>query len=147
MNKQEFITGLRQNLSGMEDYEFVNDKVNYYEDYIDTRLRKGEAESTILAELGEPRLIAKSIKASKSEITVTPGENVTKDNADYGDRLYKGLGFLSKLPAWGRKAVVGVAVVLLLIVAGYLLHFLFPVIVVAGVAYVFYRFFKDNFSK
>ena len=40
MNKQDFIRTLRQNLSGMTDYEYVNDTVSYYENYIETEIRK-----------------------------------------------------------------------------------------------------------
>lgn len=149
MNKQEFITGLRQNLAGMEDYEFVNDTVNYYEDYIETRVRKGEQESVILAELGEPRLIAKSIKMSKSEVTRAQETEpeVQPNNGDWSQKLVKGAEKLSLLPVWARKLVAGAGFALVLVLAFMLLQWLFPVIVVGGVAYLFYRFFKDNFGK
>ncbi len=149
MNKQEFITGLRQNLAGMEDYEFVNDTVNYYEDYIETRVRKGEQESVILAELGEPRLIAKSIKMSKSEVTQSreTEPEVQPNNGDWSQKLVKGAEKLSFLPVWARKLVVGAGFALVLVLAFMLLQWLFPVIVVGGVAYLFYKFFKDNFGK
>ena len=48
MEKQEFINGLRRGLSGIEDYDYINDTVNYYENYIETEVRKGETEETVL---------------------------------------------------------------------------------------------------
>lgn len=149
MNKQEFITGLRQNLAGMEDYEFVNDTVNYYEDYIETRVRKGEQESVILAELGEPRLIAKSIKMSRSDVgrAQETETEVQSNNGDFGQKLVKGAEKFSSLPVWARKLVVGAGFAVVLVLAFMLLQWLFPVIVVGGVAYLFYKFFKDNFGK
>ena len=151
MNKQDFITVLRQNLAGMDDYEFVNDTVNYYEDYIETRVRKGEQESVILAELGEPRLIAKSIKMSRSEVARTQNEEPDISSGtsagDMGGKLFKGLNVLAGLPMWLKNIIAVVGIGLLLVVVFTVLQWLFPVLVVGGVAYIFYKFFKDNFGK
>lgn len=145
MNKQEFVTVLRQNLSGMEDYEFVNDTVNYYEDYIETRVRKGEAESKILEELGEPRLIAKSIKASKSEIVKAAEQSVETEGTTKAPFAMKFLSGFMQLPSWLMKLIVVASTVAIIILLALLIQWLFPVIVVGAIALILYRFVKNNF--
>ncbi len=61
MTKQEFLEKLRLALSGKQSVAEVQEHINYYEDYINTEIRKGGSEEEILAALGEPRLIAKTI--------------------------------------------------------------------------------------
>ena len=65
MNKQEFIESLRRNLSSINDYNFVNDTVSYYENYIESEIRMGKSQEEVMQQLGDPRLIAKSIKATR----------------------------------------------------------------------------------
>jgi len=145
MNKQEFVTVLRQNLSGIDDYEFVNDTVNYYQDYIETRVRKGEMESAILEELGEPRLIAKSIKASKSEIVKTAESKVEpeqKAKIPFGYRLFSEF---MRLPSWLMRVIVIATTIAVVCAVVMLFTWLFPVLVVGGIALVLYRFIKNNF--
>ena len=64
MSKQEFIEGLRRSISSINDYTFVNDTISYYENYIESQIRMGRTEMEVMEELGDPRLIAKSIKAT-----------------------------------------------------------------------------------
>ena len=69
MNKVEFIDMLRRHISEVGDPAFISDTIDYYQDYIDTAIRKGRTEEDVLNELGDPRLIAKSIVASRDDIT------------------------------------------------------------------------------
>jgi uncharacterized membrane protein len=61
MNKQDFIDRLRMALNGRVSPGLVMDNVNYYEDYINTEIRKGRTEEEVLESLGDPRLIARTI--------------------------------------------------------------------------------------
>jgi len=151
MNRQEFISGLRRGMSGMDDYEYINDTVNYYENYIDSEIRKGETEEAVLRMLGDPGLIAKSIKASRGDISTTAGTKAFyQEEEDSNDN--SGNGFWEKLlvkylsfPPWAIKLTVIIVVVLFLTLLGLLIRVLLPVIVVGVVGYIFYRFVKDNF--
>lgn len=151
MDKQEFVTKLRRNLSGIDDYEYINDTVNYYENYIEAEVRKGETEETVLRMLGDPGLIAKSIKASRGELASTVGTDTesykqeTQDNK--GDFKFRLLQKLMSMPPWALK-VGGIAIGILSIVAlTVLIQWLFPVLIVGGVAYIFYKFVRDNFMS
>lgn len=61
MNKQEFVDRLRMALNGRVSPGLVMDNVNYYQDYINTEIRKGRTEEVVLESLGDPRLIARTI--------------------------------------------------------------------------------------
>ncbi len=61
MNKSEFIERLCSALSGSGTAGLVEKNRIYYTEYIDGEMAKGRSEEEILAELGEPELIANSI--------------------------------------------------------------------------------------
>lgn len=60
------MNALQSSLTGRVNSSQIADNINYYEDYINMQMRMGRSEEEILAELGDPRLLAKSIiEASK----------------------------------------------------------------------------------
>ncbi len=61
MTKQEFMERLRLSLNGKVSSSLVEDNLQYYEDYINTEIRKGTSESDVMERLGDPRLIARTI--------------------------------------------------------------------------------------
>ena len=67
MSKNEFIQGLEAALSDNVPPETVRENLIYYRDYIRTELEKGRTEQDIMDELGDPRLIARTI------MDTTPG--------------------------------------------------------------------------
>lgn len=67
MSKGEFLQGLQDALSGMVPPAVVQENLRYYEDYIRTEVKNGRRESEVMEELGDPRLIARTI------IDTTPG--------------------------------------------------------------------------
>ena len=147
MDKQEFINSLRRELSGMADYEYVNDTINYYENYIESEVRMGTPESEVLENLGDPRLIAKSIRASKNA-TGSTTQDRSFENEAVNENSSTGLTLLGKflnLPVWVQRASIGVGVIAVFALVISLLSWMFPVLLVGGIAYLFYRFFRDNF--
>ena len=65
MTKQEFLEKMRVALSGRVASGLIMENLHYYEDYINTEIRKGRSEQEVLAALGDPRLIAKTIVETK----------------------------------------------------------------------------------
>lgn len=61
MDRYEFISTLRTALTGKVPATTVEDNVKYYEEYIEIQLRQGKSEKEVLAALGDPRLLAKTI--------------------------------------------------------------------------------------
>ena len=66
MTKQEFLEKLRLALTGNVPGSVVSENLQYYEDYINTEIRKGKSEEEVLAALGDPRLIARTIITTNS---------------------------------------------------------------------------------
>ncbi len=66
MTKQEFLDGLRRTLHGKIPPGQVVENLQFYEDYINTEIRKGVSEKEVLAGLGDPRLLARTIVETQS---------------------------------------------------------------------------------
>lgn len=67
MNRGEFLEGLRNALSGEVPPSVVQENLRYYDEYIRTEIQKGRSETDVMEELGDARLIARTI------IDTTPG--------------------------------------------------------------------------
>lgn len=61
MNRQEFFAELRAALEGVIIPSAIQDNINYYNHYIDEQIRAGRSEEEVLEELGDARLIARTI--------------------------------------------------------------------------------------
>lgn len=79
MNKNKFLEGLKEALQGEISQAELNNQLLYYQNYIEDELRKGRTQEDILGELGDPRLIARTIVETK-------GNTASYDNGYYGDK-------------------------------------------------------------
>lgn len=96
MSKQEFIDRLRAALSGRVNSGLVTENVNYYEDYINTEIRKGRTEEEVLKSLGDPRLIAKTIIEMYGKDSTARNTGYGRDDcqsAEYQDASYQNAGY------------------------------------------------------
>lgn len=80
MSREDFLQGLENSLSGNVPPAVVRDNLHYYSDYIRTEMEKGRSETEIMEELGDPRLIAKTIM----DTTPNAGETVYEEYHPYG---------------------------------------------------------------
>jgi uncharacterized membrane protein len=98
MSKQEFLQRLRETLTGEVPGNVVEENIKYYEEYISTEVRNGSAEEEVIASIGDPRLIAKTImeaneNASDSGKTYYDSfsgtrQNVYEDQEDFGRHMH-----------------------------------------------------------
>ncbi|HIX68278.1 MAG TPA: DUF1700 domain-containing protein [Candidatus Anaerostipes excrementavium] len=65
MTKKEFIRELREALDGIVPSSIVEENAAYYEGYFESQKDLGKTEKEICEELGNPRLIAKSIAEAR----------------------------------------------------------------------------------
>ena len=80
MNKIEYVQTIEKALVGHVSPQELQDTVNYYRDYIDMEIRKGRSEQEVLDQLGNPRLLVKSIIAAKEQReTVEETEKVQEE--------------------------------------------------------------------
>ena len=61
MTKHQFLDRLQAGLNGKLAPDLIMENIRYYEDYINTEIRKGKSEEEVLESLGDPRLIARTI--------------------------------------------------------------------------------------
>lgn len=86
MNKEEFLRHLRQALAGDVPQGVIEENIRYYDSYITGEVRNGQSEESVIASIGDPRLIAKTIV----DTTEGAGEGAYADASD--DRSRGGYG-------------------------------------------------------
>ena len=93
MSREEFLTELRKALQGRVSQQAVNDTLRYYEEYILTESHKGKTEAEVIAELGNPRLLAKSIidaeNATAEKTTAEPQKGMDGQETASGEYSFK----------------------------------------------------------
>lgn len=150
MDKNEFIEKLQRALAGGLNSSLVAENVKYYQEYIDSEVRKGKSEDEVMALLGDPRLLAKSIIEANKRAGTSYGSNHEYDEemaADTqktdSDKASSG-GKVVMLPGWLILLFVTVAVILIIGVVTRLLAFFAPVIMVGLVILLIVKVFQSN---
>lgn len=143
MTKQEFLERLKTSLQDEVSSRVLQENLRYYDDYIAAEVRNGRTESDVIAEIGDPRLIARTI------IDTTAGSGSVFDSEPQTDTDYsqEGSGYSRTVSGrniryydfnkWYVKlaaVVLAVLIVILLlaIISG-LLSLLVPLLPVVGV--------------
>lgn len=85
MTKQDFMEKLRLALNGKVTSRQLMENLDYYEEYINTEIRKGKSEEDVLAGLGDPRLIARTIAATGGG---SGGHAMDEDAAGHAEAWY-----------------------------------------------------------
>lgn len=93
MSKYDFLEQLRDYLSGQLSESIIQNHVDYYRNYIEAEVRGGRTESEVLSELGDARLLGKTIidagqatgYAGYSSESFTQSTN-TSDNSTSGQK-------------------------------------------------------------
>lgn len=134
MLKQEFLDSLRRSLVGNLEYHRVEEHIRYYTDYIDSQMRQGVSEEKIMEELGDPRLIAKTL-VGVGEKAFTSGEYVEEERTEKKNlHSYNFNGKNIVIPAWLSSILLGAFLVVVLglffALLGGLLHLAFPILMV-----------------
>lgn len=157
MSKTEFLDILYNQLSGQIPEGSVAAHVQYYRNYIEDEQQKGRTETDILNDLGDPRLIARTLLDTEvgagnpqngstySAIYNEADSDYNKyDSSDSARGHVKKHSFKLDLSTWyGKVAVILIAAVVLLLLVT-ILGILIPVVIVAGVImYIVSQFRKQ----
>ena len=148
MNKQEFVDRLRMALNGRVSPGLVMDNVNYYQDYINTEIRKGRTEEEVLeTNGGDNRSGYRNTVYGNGEYREAAGQNVhrsyTEEDDGYGTHQSKVGNVLAKLPGW-VWLILGILVVVLIFGAVFsVLSFLAPVLIPIVVVLFLVKLFRD----
>ena len=84
MTKEEFLEGLKRALFSTGSQSLIEYNLDYYSSYIDGEIAKGRSMDEIMNELGDPRLIANSIKVAEgySDVFVGLEDEVIEESTD-----------------------------------------------------------------
>lgn len=146
MTRAEFMEVLQRSLSGSLRSSSVNDHMRYYQEYFDIQLSLGKSETEIAGELGNPRLLAKTIiEAAKRE---GRGENVSQydeiyENEDKAAKERKNLNpGQYRMPGWLWAVLILVAVVAVVGVINSVIVAMLPVLFPMLCVVLLLRLFK-----
>ena len=144
MTKEEFLDGLRKALFSTGSASLIEENIRFYSSYIDDELSKGRSIDDIMEELGDPRLIANSIKVAAGYDDVFTGlnneaymnneryeEKINTGNEEKGNANFKAYNLSGKsliLPIIIILAVVLVVIALIVAVFSFLAPVLLPII-------------------
>lgn len=145
MSKQEFLDGLRRSLSGGLEAGEINEHINYYSHYIDSQIRNGTPEEEVMASLGEPRLIAKTLLGMEG-IENAAEEYVEDEEAKDANYRYFNLnGKTLKIPGWLFTILVCVISFCVLTLVFALMTRLLPYFFLIMFGIMMYRFIRNIF--
>ncbi len=123
MSENEFLSELENALSGSVSPSLVNENLRYYEEYIETEKRKGRSVYEVMDELGDPRLIARTIidtaepQDKRGADAVFGGNIETDPDADFGDGRYGNENLrITKISGLKVLAVLGAVLIVFLLV-------------------------------
>ena len=88
MNKKEFLDILYEQLSGQMPEGNVAAHVQYYRNYIEDAVTQGRTETEVLNELGDPRLIARTLLDTDSTASGNP-QTTGSYSEPYTDNSYE----------------------------------------------------------
>lgn len=149
MTRREFLEMLKNQLSGQMQEGRVAAHLRYYEDYIQSQIQKGRSEHEVMAELGDPHLIAKTLIDTNS----SAGENIYEEAPEYrSDATYNYGSFEEEKPTkkytldlstWFGKFILLAGIVLIIVVLFSVLATVAPFFIMFGlIVYVISRFSK-----
>lgn len=148
MDRREFIDKLQRALAGGLGSSSVAENVRYYEEYIDSEIRKGKSEAEVLGMLGDPRLLAKSIIEANKQAGASYGSNreydeeISDGTQEYARNTNATGGKPIMLPGWLILLIITVAVVVIIGLVTSLLAIFAPVIIAVLIVLLVIKVFQ-----
>ena len=149
MNREEFITKLQHALAGGMSAGQVAEHVRYYREYIDSEIRRGKTEAEVLAQLGDPRLLARSIVDAGKRAGTAYGSDYEYDEEVAGEVRDDGRGRTGgvqrvMLPGWPVMLIIVVIAVVVIGLVSSLLYIFAPVIIAVLIVTLVVRLIRDK---
>ena len=152
MDRNEFMDKLQHTLAGGLNSYQVTDNVRYYQEYIDGEIRKGKSEEEVLAPLGDPRLLAKSIIEANKRTGASEGvngiydEEVVSEEGDgtYSDAEGERRTKMTRIPGWVIVLLGIVAVVLVFVIGISLFSVFWPFILALMAVAMIGKFWRQR---
>lgn len=138
---------LQRSLAGGVNSSQVAENVRYYQDYIETEIRKGRSETEVLSSLGDPRLLARSIIEANKRAGYVEGTNQNFDEETQEDgekRESRVSGGAVRVPGWLIILFVIVIALLIIGVVFSVISFLAPIIIPVLIVVLLYNFIRSR---
>lgn len=131
MKQDEFIDSFCEALAGKVPDDIIQDNANYYRNYIRSEIARGKSEEEVLAQLGDARLLAKTIEESAK--FARGDREYEQESTAYQTQEdaagHEGYHHIINLPAW-LLSIIGIALTMVVIVVAFsLISFFAPVII------------------
>ena len=139
MYRAEFLDILKTQLSGQMHEGKIEAHLRYYEDYIQSKVRAGTPEEEVIAQLGDPRLIAKTLLDTDTgeEVYEESRSYSESDAGNYGNQEEKTWKKKLNLSTWyGKLIVIAAAAVVIFLLVSVLAAVLPFLIVFAVIVYL-----------
>lgn len=140
MDRNEFLEILRSQLSGQMTEQQIAAHIQYYSNYIDERTAAGNSESEILRELGDPRLIARTLLDTETGANRPYSDEDAACEQSSGSENVRRKSFKLDFSTWYGKLIAILLAAVVLIILFVLLGILIPIMVLAGVIIYLVRF-------
>ena len=88
MSKEEYLRGLEEALKGEVPGSVIRDNLNYYNSYLSQEISKGRTMEDIIIEIGEPRIVARTIIDSCEAAGETEDGYGSYEDTGFGDSRY-----------------------------------------------------------
>ena len=88
MSKEEYLRGLEEALKGEVPGSVIRDNLNYYNSYLSQEISKGRTMEDIISEIGEPRIVARTIIDSCEAAGETEDGYGSYEDTGFGDSRY-----------------------------------------------------------
>lgn len=136
MTRSEFLNKLKEALANDLSGPVIQENVDYYSGYIADEVRKGRSEQEVVAELGDPWAIARTIIESveiQGNTQEDYGYEPNRQNYDQRQQSGTGQVHIFGLDTWWKKLllVLGIVGVFMLVIAviGGIFSLLAPILV------------------
>ena len=148
MTREEFLKELRIALQGRISQSQVNEQLHYYENYIMEESRKGKTEEEVIAEIGNPRLVAKTLIDLYGDEMYQNNDHGMYETGNGDRKAQRRRKFRPNrfsFHTWYGRIFTGIAAILLLMLLVRIGIFLLPIIASAvlagGIVYIIYMVF------
>lgn len=113
MKQHEFLGQLKIALENELNEQDVKDNLEFYKNYIQEEIRKGIPEEVVIAQLGDPWAIAKTViltEKIEDQETISDSEVQNKEQKMHNDEL-------KEIPKW-KLALIIIVIILVLLLVG-----------------------------
>ncbi len=157
MDRIEFLNTLESELSGKISAAQIRQNLNYYSSYIQEQKKLGYTETEIMEQLGDPRLIARTIveafeAAGGSAYDTANAYDGGEDETSFvprRDKIFYVNGRMINFEKWYVKLLAGIVTVLVgilflgivVLIVRVALWLAVPILVIAAILYLLQHFF------